>query len=150
VIDSQRFQQRIIALDFGGAPELMDDALRWQLHNPSNEFLAVMLLNKADNHKEFKDGIQHFKFPVQNFVYADVKGNSAYHHQGAILSRSNMLAAQPSRLQILLYTLARRILGKFVCPLFDIQLTRLSLLRIVVWKTYKLSCRKLGASGLRA
>jgi penicillin amidase len=79
----------VIDQSFGGAPEVMDYALRWQLHNPSNEFLAVMLLNKADNHKEFKDGIQHFKFPVQNFVYADVKGNIAYHHQGAILSRSS-------------------------------------------------------------
>lgn len=60
-------------------------AIRWLLHDPSNEFLAFLRLNKASNYTEFKEAIKHYKCPVQNFTYADVEGNIAMHHQGKIL-----------------------------------------------------------------
>ncbi len=60
-------------------------AIKWLLHDPSNEFLAFLKLNKASNYTEFKEAIKHYKCPVQNFTYADVEGNIAMHHQGKIL-----------------------------------------------------------------
>jgi len=68
-------------------PEVMNCALRWSLHDKSNEFFAVLSLNKAKNYTEFQDAISHFRFPGQNFIYADRKGNIARNHQGTIWKR---------------------------------------------------------------
>lgn len=67
-----------------GAKEKEGLAMSWALHEPSNEFLALIQLNKANNYDSFKAAIQHFKCPTQNFAYADVKGNIANHLQGRI------------------------------------------------------------------
>ena len=75
-----------IASDFRFGPkEKQGLATYWTLYDPSNEFLAFVKLNKASNYEEFKDAIKNYKCPVQNFTYADVKGNIATHFQGKIL-----------------------------------------------------------------
>ncbi len=64
--------------------ELSGCAVNWTLHDPSNEFLTFLMLNKAKNYDDFRQAIKTYKCPVQNFSYADVKGNIALHHQGKI------------------------------------------------------------------
>jgi penicillin amidase len=77
-----------IPSDFRGGPaKIKGCALNWTLHDPSNEILTFIKLNKARNYKEFKRAIKHYKCPVQNFSYADVNGNIAIHHQGKIRER---------------------------------------------------------------
>ncbi|MDP1800258.1 MAG: penicillin acylase family protein [Bacteroidota bacterium] len=68
-----------------GPKERAGLAMDWTLHDPSNEFLTFIKLNKASNYSEFKDAIKHYRCPVQSFTYADVKGNIATHLQGKIL-----------------------------------------------------------------
>lgn len=66
---------------------LRDYALRWSLHEASNEFLALYHLNRAADYTAFTEAIRHFRFPVQNFLYADTQGNIARHHQGSITQK---------------------------------------------------------------
>lgn len=65
-------------------PEHIDHALKWEIHNPSNEFLVFINLNKAKNYEEFKMAIKDYSCPIQNFSYADKNNNIALHHQGKI------------------------------------------------------------------
>lgn len=66
----------------GRHPELNNHALKWELHNPSNEFLAFVKLNKASNYLEFKEAIKHYHCPIQNFTFASKDNTIAIHHQG--------------------------------------------------------------------
>lgn len=68
-----------------GSRETMGLATKWTLYDPSNEFLAFIKLNKAVNYEQFKEALQNYKCPVQNFSYADVEGNIATHLQGKII-----------------------------------------------------------------
>jgi penicillin G amidase len=78
-----------IPSDFNvGNPALKGCALNWTLHDPSNEILTFIKLNKAKNYTEFKDAIKHYKCPSQNFSYADGNGNISIHHQGEIRRKS--------------------------------------------------------------
>jgi len=72
---------------FKESPEVRHYALKWALHESTNEFLAILQINKATNQQLFSEAIRNFQFPAQNFVYADVKGTIAYKHQGMILSK---------------------------------------------------------------
>jgi penicillin G amidase len=71
-----------------GNPAIKGCALNWTLHEPSNEFLTFIKLNKAKNYTEFKSAIEHYKCPSQNFSYADVNGNIAIHLQGKTRTKS--------------------------------------------------------------
>jgi penicillin G amidase len=70
-----------------GGPEIKGYALNWTLHDPSNEILTFIRLNKAKDYTQFKSAIEYYKCPSQNFSYADVTGNIAVHHQGKILAK---------------------------------------------------------------
>jgi penicillin amidase len=50
-------------------------ALRWIGHNPSDEFTAMLKVNRATNWDEFRTALEGFAISPQNFIYADVKGN---------------------------------------------------------------------------
>ncbi|MFK7785883.1 MAG: penicillin acylase family protein, partial [Crocinitomicaceae bacterium] len=77
-----------IASDFNfGDPIKRGFALDWSLHNPSNELLSFLQINKAKNNDEFVDAIEHYKCPAQNFSYADVAGNIGMYFRGDVLSR---------------------------------------------------------------
>ncbi|HEY0066293.1 MAG TPA: penicillin acylase family protein [Flavisolibacter sp.] len=69
---------------FRSNPELMNCALKWELHNASNEFLAFLKINKATNYDEFKDGLKHYSCPVQNFTFISKDNTIAVNHQGNI------------------------------------------------------------------
>ncbi|MHB1922126.1 MAG: penicillin acylase family protein [Chitinophagaceae bacterium] len=57
-------------------------AERWTALDSSNDFLAFNLLNHARNYADYKEAIQYFQCPGQNFVYADKTGNIAIREQG--------------------------------------------------------------------
>lgn len=65
-------------------PELVNYALKWELHNPSNEFLTFIKLNRASNYNEYKDAIKGFACPAQNFTFACKNNDIAVTHQGSI------------------------------------------------------------------
>lgn len=79
-------KQGVISSDFRfGNPDTKGCALDWTLHDPSNEFLTFLKMNKAKEYSDFKEAIKHYQCPVQNFSYADVQGNIGMHHQGKII-----------------------------------------------------------------
>lgn len=64
-------------------------SLSWTASRPSRVLEAVVRLNKAQNHAEFRQALSFWDVPGQNFVYADVEGNIAYQSTGAIPVRDN-------------------------------------------------------------
>lgn len=50
-------------------------ALRWIGHYPSDEFTAMLRVNRAKDWNEFRSALEGFSISPQNFVYADVRGN---------------------------------------------------------------------------
>jgi penicillin amidase len=65
-------------------PDLVNCALKWELHNASNEFLAFLKINRATNYDQFKDGLKHYSCPVQNFTFISKDNTIAVNHQGSI------------------------------------------------------------------
>ena len=70
-------------------------ALRWVAHESSNEQLAFLKLNKANNYDDYVDALKHYQCPAQNFVFASTAGDIAiwvtgkyplkWEHQGEFL-----------------------------------------------------------------
>ncbi|WP_340064880.1 penicillin acylase family protein [Ascidiimonas aurantiaca] len=67
--------------------EVINYALKWELHTPSNEFRTFIRLNKAKNYADFKEAIATYVCPSQNFTYAGKDQTIAIHHQGKIAKR---------------------------------------------------------------
>lgn len=63
-------------------------ALKWTAHMPSREIEAVLGFNRAQNWQEFREVLQLFKGPTQNFVFASVDGTIAYHAGGIVPIRA--------------------------------------------------------------
>jgi penicillin amidase len=61
-----------------------DFALRWTLHDPSEEALTFIKLMRARNYEEYKQAIRHFSCPAQNFVFAAKNGDIALWTQGKL------------------------------------------------------------------
>jgi penicillin G amidase len=57
-------------------------ALRWLGHEPTNEQLGLLKLNKASNHDQYLEAISLFSNPGQNFVFAAANGDIAIKSQG--------------------------------------------------------------------
>lgn len=68
----------------GKDSDLVDMALRWELHRPSNEFLTFIRLNRATNYQEYKAAIRHYSTPLQNFTFACKDNSIAINHQGSM------------------------------------------------------------------
>ncbi|MEO1628033.1 MAG: penicillin acylase family protein, partial [Bacteroidota bacterium] len=77
----------VIDSAFNQTPEVKDHAMRWTLNDPSNEIRTFLELAKANNYQTFRQAIQHFQCPIQNFTYADRFGEIAVHHQGAVYEK---------------------------------------------------------------
>lgn len=54
---------------------------RWVSHQPSNELLSFLKLNRAQDHKACLEAISNYQAPAQNFICADAD-NIAIRHQG--------------------------------------------------------------------
>lgn len=60
-------------------------SLKWTALDASNqEFEAFYYLNRARNWEEFKSALRKYGGPMQNFVYADVKGNIGWYAAGRV------------------------------------------------------------------
>ena len=59
-------------------------AFKWVAHEPTEEITAFYKMNHATNYKQFKQALEYYKCPTQNFVYADINGEIAMHHNGGI------------------------------------------------------------------
>lgn len=68
-----------------------DLAMHWIVHEPYTEleFNTFRKLNKAKNFEEYKRAIQNFPYPVQNFAYADIKGEIGITVQGKMPIKNN-------------------------------------------------------------
>lgn len=62
-------------------------SMQWLGNEFSDEMNAFLKINKAKNWSEFKDAVQQFNTPGQNFVYADREGNIGYVFGGALPRR---------------------------------------------------------------
>ena len=67
---------------FSQHPELKDHALRWALHDPSDEFLTFMQLSRARDYKDYREALTHYSCPIQNFTFAGRDNTIAAVHQG--------------------------------------------------------------------
>ncbi len=61
-----------------------DFALRWTLHDASEEPITFLKLLKAKNYEDYKDALLHFACPAQNIVFAAKNGDIALWVQGKI------------------------------------------------------------------
>jgi penicillin amidase len=57
-------------------------AFRWIAHDESEELLTFYKLNRAKNHTDYMQALDHFSSPAQNFVFASVSGDIAMRIQG--------------------------------------------------------------------
>jgi len=64
-------------------------SLKWNGQMVSDEILAGYKIIKAKNWQDFKDALQYFSVPAQNYVYADSAGNIGYYCVGAVPIRRN-------------------------------------------------------------
>ena len=62
--------------------QLSHYAFRWISHDPSEEIIAFHKLNRARNHDDYMEALNHFGAPAQNFVFASVSGDVAMRIQG--------------------------------------------------------------------
>ena len=61
---------------------LAEHALKWELNSPSNEFSTFIKLNEAKNYSDYKEAIQSYKCPIQNFTFACKDNTIGINHQG--------------------------------------------------------------------
>ncbi|MBC6367449.1 penicillin acylase family protein [Algoriphagus sp. AK58] len=57
-------------------------ALRWVVHEGSNEQRTFLTMNKAKNHSDYNAALDHYTAPAQNFVFASKSGDIAMRIQG--------------------------------------------------------------------
>lgn len=62
--------------------QLSNYAFRWMSHDGSEELLALFKMNRAKNHADYMDALNHFGTPAQNFAFASVSGDVAMRIQG--------------------------------------------------------------------
>ncbi|OSZ78824.1 hypothetical protein CAP35_11405 [Chitinophagaceae bacterium IBVUCB1] len=62
-------------------------AVTWMAHRPSNEVLALYLLNRSNGYDEYVAAIHHFLCPAQNMLYADRHGDIALWGQGQFINK---------------------------------------------------------------
>lgn len=62
-------------------------AMCWMAHRPSNELLAVYLMNRSNDYTQFTNAIQYFHCPAQNMIFSDKKGDIALWGQGQFINK---------------------------------------------------------------
>ena len=62
-------------------------AMRWTAHDPSNEVLTWIKLNRAKNYGDYEEAISHFSTPGQNMLVAAKTGDIAIWQQGRFPAR---------------------------------------------------------------
>ena len=72
-------------------------SIRWTGFETTDEFRAILSLNRAGNWDEFQQAMRHFTVPCQNVVYADTAGNIGYWACGAVPIRRDGKGNLPYR-----------------------------------------------------
>jgi penicillin G amidase len=67
---------------FGSNDDLKNYAYRWIAHDASEEVITFYKLNRAKNHADYMEALDHFYSPAQNFVFASASGDVAMRVQG--------------------------------------------------------------------
>jgi penicillin G amidase len=62
-------------------------AMRWTAHDPSNEVLTLIKLNRAKNYSEYSQAIKEFACPGQNIIFGSTNGDIAIWQQGKFPAR---------------------------------------------------------------
>lgn len=57
-------------------------AMRWTGHDPSNELLTFVLLNRAHTYDDYVEALSYYECPGQNFAFASNDGDIALWHNG--------------------------------------------------------------------
>jgi penicillin G amidase len=70
-----------------GSTELEGYALRWELHQPSNEMRTFRYLNTARNYSDYRKALPYFQCPGQNLLLATCQGDIAITQQGRFPAR---------------------------------------------------------------
>ena len=65
-------------------------AFRWLAHDESEELLTFYKLNRAKNHQDYMNALDHYASPAQNFVFASASGDIAMRIQGRFPVRRNL------------------------------------------------------------
>ncbi|GAA3445463.1 penicillin acylase family protein [Planomonospora venezuelensis] len=76
------------AARLGEKADGLEVALRWTALDPGRTADAILLMNRAENFEQFREGAASFEAPSQNLIYADVEGNIGYQAPGKIPVRS--------------------------------------------------------------
>ena len=84
IIDSSNESMAIFNRGISAVYSDVNFAFRWIAHDPTQEIKAFYDMNHATNYNQFKEALKSYKCPSQNFVYADIDGNVAMHHNGKI------------------------------------------------------------------
>jgi len=63
--------------NFHGENNLNDYSFRWTAHHVGEELMTLYKLNRARNHADYMEALDHFASPGQNFVFASVSGDVA-------------------------------------------------------------------------
>ena len=84
IIDSSNESMAIFNRGISAVYSDVNFAFRWIAHDPTQEIKAFYDMNHATNYNQFKEALKSYKCPSQNFVYADIVGNVAMHHNGKI------------------------------------------------------------------
>jgi len=67
---------------FGPKQEKKDYAFKWIAHQESQEFIALMKLNRANNFAEYRDALSFWSAPAQNFAFASAQDGIGISVQG--------------------------------------------------------------------
>lgn len=71
-------------------------ALKWTALQPGDTTMDAFLgLNYAQNWTDFYTALEHYVSPSQNFVYADIDGNTGYYAPGKVPTRNGWDGSMP-------------------------------------------------------
>lgn len=81
------FGPMVYDLSFSESPEKQNLALRWTLHDPSNESITFYEMNRARNFDDYENALRNYECPGQNFVFASNNNDIAIRQQGKFPNR---------------------------------------------------------------
>ncbi len=81
-------QAAMAAGEAGRTGEVLAVSLRWTALDPCTIIEGALMIDHASNWDEFRQALEKWDVPSQNFVYADVEGNIGYQFPGRIPIRA--------------------------------------------------------------
>jgi penicillin amidase len=82
-------QAAMASAEAGQTGDILAVSLRWTALDPCTIIEAALMIDHASNWDEFRQALEKWDVPSQNFVYADVQGNIGYQFPGRIPIRAD-------------------------------------------------------------